>query len=75
MITRRLRDRWANGEPITIENFIIDTISAFTYWLVTSSHFTVLVEVFYAFPSDMELVFEETLFTFQTNDQLSLRPS
>ena len=26
MIARRLRDKWARGEPISIENFIIDTI-------------------------------------------------
>ena len=27
MIARRLRDKQAGGEPITIENFVIDTIS------------------------------------------------
>ena len=26
MIARRLRDKQARGEPITIENFVIDTI-------------------------------------------------
>ena len=26
MIARRLRDKEARGEPITIENFVIDTI-------------------------------------------------
>ena len=31
MITRRLRDKYASGEPITIENFVIkDTISTST---------------------------------------------
>ena len=25
MIARRLRDKYARGEPITIENFVIDT--------------------------------------------------
>ena len=27
MIARQLRDKLARGEPITIENFVIDTIS------------------------------------------------
>ena len=27
MIARRLRDKQARGEPITIKNFVIDTIS------------------------------------------------
>ena len=26
MIVRRLRDKYARGEPITIKNFVIDTI-------------------------------------------------
>ena len=26
MIARRLRDKWARGEPITIENFVADTL-------------------------------------------------
>ena len=26
MIARRLGDKWARGEPITIESFVIDTI-------------------------------------------------
>ena len=30
MITHRLRDEYAPGEPITIENFVIDTINKIT---------------------------------------------
>lgn len=40
----------------------------------TVAFYKVLVEVLYVVPSDMELVFK-TLFTFQTNDQLSFRAS
>lgn len=49
-----------------------------SYSLVTIAHavafYKGLVEVLYAVPSDMELVFK-TLFTFQTNDQLTFRAS
>ena len=28
LIARRLRDKYARGEPVTIENFVIDTIKS-----------------------------------------------